>query len=137
MEIQKADSRARRRALITVLAAAVIFCLFAVLGLESAIEDFVTDQLSRRPFLLPIAGTVMVLPLALFALYLFYQGSQICSTRRYPRMGQKVIRDTPVLTGPAAVKRGRFVQVLAVLLFVIVACVPILLWEIAHLLSEA
>lgn len=46
---------------------------------------------------------------------------------RFPLPGQKVVRDTPVREGRAAIVHGRVLQALAVLLAVAAAALPVVL----------
>lgn len=55
-------------------------------------------------------GAIAVASLLGLALYLWRIGARICAAARFPLPGARVVRDTVVLHGGAALRRGRFLQ---------------------------
>lgn len=53
---------------------------------------------------------VLTLPVYLFAWGFWTMGRAVVSSERYPPPGMRVVRDTRVVTGRAAVRRGRWLQ---------------------------
>lgn len=138
VEIQRGDDEARSRALVAGVAVAAFLLILA--GLPTAVgwgPDRVAEHLLKRPILWPIGGGVAVAPPLFLSIYLYVYGAQICRAERFPKPGQAVIRDTPVLTGAKAVRRGRIIQALAMALFLTSVSVPMLLWKLAGAMGLA
>ena len=68
--------------------------------------------------------------------YLWSLGAKVLRARQFPPPGYRVIRDTPVIGGQAAVLRGRGLKVLAVCLALASALLWLLLWRLAWVLSK-
>ena len=140
-ETQKADPRTRRKTIIFIFCAALIGVLF-ILAFEHyrpAIEDWLTrdpeQAVQRFQLVLICLGLLISIPLLLFAAYFLRFGARIVEAERFPPPGAGVIRDTPVVAGPAARRRGRLIQAVAVLFIFIALAAPVLLWHIASLLD--
>jgi len=69
--------------------------------------------------------------LAEVAAYLWLLGRKVLSAREFPPPGQRVIRDTPVVTGEAAVARGNQLRVLALGFGIASGVLGLLLWRLA------
>ena len=54
-----------------------------------------------------LSAVVLSAPLVAFAVYLWSLGAKVLRARQFPPPGYRVIRDTPVIGGQAAVLRGR------------------------------
>lgn len=76
-------------------------------------------------------------PLYVFAGYLFLTGHRVIDARRYPPPGQRVIRDTKIMEGHAAVTRGRLLQALSVILTVAVTATIVLFVYLVHEIAKA
>lgn len=134
MDIQRADAGTRQRAIwIVVLGIAAGAVL--LLWFEQALPALIAwatgnpDQgAARAKLLLALIGTVIVVPLAGFAAYLWFLGERISKSGRFPLPSMKVVRDTVVVTGQAAVTRSRFVKALAVFLAISVIGMLCMLW---------
>ena len=61
-----------------------------------------------------LSAAVLSAPLVAFAVYLWSLGAKVLRERQLPPPGYRVIRDSPVIGGQAAVLRGRRLKVLAV-----------------------
>lgn len=140
-EIQKADHDARRRAFILVGIAAVIG-MGAILLLESykgEIEDYLernVDYFLAHPEIPALGFCILILPIYIFAIYLWRLGSSVVREQRFPPPGLRVIRDTPVLSGVAGVRRGRIMQGLALLLFSCGVALPLIIWYTFSMLTN-
>jgi hypothetical protein len=64
-------------------------------------------------------------------------GAQVRAAARFPPPGQRVIRDTPILQGVAATRRGRLLQGLAVVLCLCALGLGIFTWRLLGLLLPA
>lgn len=119
--IQRADPAARARALRLIAAVLVVVGLLAAASIkfEDRLDPWtraVAMDLVARPELLYIALFVVMLPLLGVSVYVFLQGRRIVVAQRMPYPGQKVIKDTPVISGSRAVQRGRIVQLIALVM---------------------
>jgi hypothetical protein len=135
-EIRRADPHARRRALLIIAGGAIVGA-----GLIWAWDQFRPDlhawlvaepgARSRRLGVLLLAvAAVVVVPLVGFAVYLWRLGSRILRERQFPPSGWTVVRDTAILRGPAAARRGRVVRGAAALLLVAATVLALLLWRL-------
>ena len=143
MEIQKADPRARRKALVLLIIATIIGAI-VILLLESQLsmlEQWISDDpgvaFERLELTLAVLAVVVAVPLLGLAAYIWRLGARVIKTERFPPPGMAVIRDTPALTGTAARLRGRLIQAFAVIFALMAFALPIALWQIVDVLERA
>lgn len=141
-EIQRSDPTARRQAVLFVVVGTVVGALL-ILAFERyypALGDWVlSDPLnlsSRWKFVLLGSVAVLSLPLLVFAAYFWGLGVRVIRAQRFPLPTQRVIRDTPVLGGRAAVFRGRVLKALAVGLVIAAGLLSFVFWRLATLISD-
>jgi hypothetical protein len=139
-EIQKADPKARRRAVILFSVAAIIGlgCILLLERYRGDLENYFvrhSDYLLAHPELPAFGLFILMLPIYFFALYLWRFGSSVVREQRFPPAGLAVTRDTPVLSGSAGVRRGRVIQALALLLCGCGLALPLVLWYAFSMLS--
>lgn len=132
-EIQRADPKARRLALIIIgIALGIAVLLYPIAdSLIAALRSFFEqnmDLILQAPALSVGVGLLFMSPLSLFSIYLFRLGSRSVTERRSPPHDLRMVKDTRVYTGQAAVTRGRVAQALAAVLLFASIAVPILLW---------
>ena len=133
MEIQRADPQARKRAAITV----AVITLVGVLVIERARDDFLVwssdAEILRNhvAYVWIVAAVVMVAPLLVLTVYCLWLARRVLATQRFPAPGASVIRDTPVLYGDAARRRGRLLQCLGAILALFAGAITLLLWRLA------
>ncbi len=137
-EIQKADPRARRRALLIVGAGTLVgvLLLATVDSGRPAFEAWVDADRHARSRL--VAGALILLmagPAIAMSVYLWRLGTQIVQSRRFPPPGRRVVRDTPVVIGEAAARAGRWLRILAVALGVSGLLLAVLLWRLVSRLT--
>ena len=142
MEIQPADPTARRVALLAVgagglLAIVVGFCATAFPETTSSIKNALTGFFVTSPHLLPIASGIGVLPVIFVSIYLYSFGNRIVRAKRFPLPGQKVVRNTRIRQGEAAITHARRLQTLSVALILTCAAIPFILAGIVRSLSAA
>ena len=119
--VQPADPAHRRIAIVGILlintAGAVLIWL-------------VTRQIDRLVDLTGLEHAALIICLAMIlvslgilptALYLYTTGRRIRQAERFPPPGMAVIRNTPVITGPPARRRGTILMILAVILVIVAA----------------
>lgn len=137
MEIQKGDRRALRHALIVLacsLAIAVIV-LWLVGRYRPALEDWIDDDPAARLRTLALLASLGMLPFAAAATFIFRLGRQIVRAERFPPPGTTVLRDTVVLRGHAARRRGLLLQALALFLIAATAAGIVMLLRLASRLD--
>lgn len=121
-EIQKADAEARRRALLIVVVGAAVGCL--ALAAYPHFEEWLRGWIlsdpahtaSRANLIICLFAAAIVLLLVGMAVYVWRLGAKVSRQQRFPPPGVRVLYGTPVLSGPAAMTRGRVIQVVAVFL---------------------
>lgn len=137
-EMQPADPRARRLAALYIACATVAGVLLVWLlewarpELEARLEAWLTEdpEQVRGRFRLAFAllGLSLTLPVVGFSAYLWRLGSRIVRAQRFPAPGSRLIRDTPVVRGAAALRRGRLTQALAAALLLATVTLEMLFW---------
>ncbi len=136
MQIQNADTAARRHAII-VAAVLIILLGGALVALQSLGADWLANHISARPILLPAIGVLLIMPVLVFAVYVFRKGGRVIRALRFPVPGDRIIRDTVVREGQAAVMVGRLMQLLSALLVICSLWIPWLLWRLSETLVIA
>lgn len=141
-EIQRADPVAQRRelVLVAVALAAGLGLLATLATARPELERWLTanaELLAARPGLVAAAALVLVLPLCAFALYLWRLGGRVSASGRFPPPDTPVLRDTRVLEGAPARRRGRVIRALAALLLATSLAVPATLWYAFWLLGRS
>lgn len=141
-EVRRADPGARRHAVVLVMLGALVGTLLLV-GFEryrTPLRDWLLSEpgeLAHRVRLVfLLSATVLSAPLVALAIYLWSLGAKVLRAGQFPPPAYRVIRDTPVIGGQAAVLRGRVFKVLALCLALASPLLWLLLWRLAWLLSE-
>lgn len=127
--MHKADPGKRRMTVVIVM-----LCALAGAGLiavypgfvDWAMHDMATSQ-TRLPWVIA-SLFVFAVPLLVAARALWHTGQHAAAAARFPPPDSKVIRDTPVLRGTPAIRRGRLLQWFAVATSVAVLAVPLVVW---------
>jgi hypothetical protein len=138
-EIQHADRRARNLALVLVgcgsLAGLALIRLFE--SQRPALETWIADDFENRVRLVGL-GLAFAFsgPTLLFSLYLWQLGARIVRGARYPPPDMRVIRDTVVMHGDAARRRGRVFQAMSVFFAVAAVAGGMLVWRLLDLLQS-
>lgn len=140
-EVQRADPAARRWAVLVVVAGALAGALL-IAGFERwripLSEWLLSDpvRFARRLKLLShLAAALLSAPLFGFAVYLGVLGGKVVRAQQFPPPRQRVVRDTPILRGKAALVLGRRLKLLAVGFAVAGAALWFLLWWFAVVLG--
>lgn len=142
VEIRKADPAARRRAVAFVILGTAIGAALIV-GFEdyrTPLRDWLLsepgDARLRVKLMFLLVGIVLAAPLLAFAAFLWSLGARVSRAQEFPPPGYRVIRDTPVISGPAAVVRGRGLKGLALGLVMASALLWLLLWRLVVVLGD-
>ena len=118
-DIERGDARLRKAAILALLLTLAMGA-GAIVGLQHWLDSLrVRPVLEARQALatalLWSTGAICVVILAVAA-YAWQLGARVRDASRFPPPGMRVIRDTVVLHGPAAGRRGKLLQGLAVAL---------------------
>jgi hypothetical protein len=140
-EIRRADPAARRRAVLIIILGALggALVLVAFERYRNPLSDWVLSEpgasAQRVKWVFLFLGTLVSAPLLAYAVYLWSFGARVLRAREFPPSGYPVIRDTPVITGEAAVSRGRLLKALALSCGIASAVLGLLLWRLASMLG--
>lgn len=140
--LQKADPTARRQAVLAVIFGAAVGGLL-IAGFDHFREPF-REWLSSDPaetarrarLAMYLSAIVLSVPLIAFAVYLWLLGGRVLRAQQFPPPGFRVIRDTPVIGGPAAVTRGQVIQVFALCLGVGAVLLWLFFWWLARTIGQ-
>jgi hypothetical protein len=140
-EVRRADPAARRQAVRFLILGALVGTVLIV-GFEryrTPVHDWLLskpEELAHRVKLVfLLSAVVLSAPLLAFAVYLWSLGANVLRARQFPPPGYRVMRDTPVIGGRAAVSRGRAFKLLALCLGIASVLLWLLLWRLAWVLS--
>ena len=107
-EIRRADPTARRQALALVVLGAVIgtALLFAFELYREPLLGWLRAQPSRVSVAFLLVAVTLSIPLSALAVYLWSLGARVERAELFPPAGLRMIGDTTVIAGSAAVRRG-------------------------------
>lgn len=135
-DIQRADPRTRRTAVIFIAAAAVVglVLIAATQSQLGALQRFLAENPAEiRANLQIITWTLIaavVGPVFAANVYLWRLGSRIIASGVFPPPGMPVIRDTIVLRGTAATNCGRLLKILAAVMCAAATGLAVMLWRL-------
>jgi hypothetical protein len=136
-DILRADPRLRRLTLIVLGIAALLAMLGLTLfhrWLGDISNTITTDALiTRVRSLIGLALTGSAICIAALAWYAARTGKRACTTRQWPSTDARVIRDTPIRRGNAALRIGRLLQVAAIVLIALALTTGIVSWRLFRL----
>lgn len=141
MEIQPADSRARRWAALFISSGVIagVLTLWVVEVYGPALEAWLLSDAAQIRSRFRLAFAVMTLGVALPVLglagYFWHLGGRIIRAQQFPLPGILLIRDTVVVRGVRAHRRGRGLQLVALMLAAATFGFAILLWQLLSLLD--
>ena len=131
--IRRADPRAQRKALMLVLVSAVTGTL--LLSAFEVYRDPILAWLRSQPsehmtVMLLLVATMLSAPLLALAAHLWVLGANVVRAEMYPPPGLRLIRDTTVITGSAALLRGRGLKGIAVCLGLLSGLLCLIFWRL-------
>ncbi|MGH8718184.1 MAG: hypothetical protein ACREV0_04470 [Burkholderiales bacterium] len=139
--IQKADPQARRKAILLVACAAAIGAalIYMLERCVPLLADWARGDPagSRLGSILAVVATLVSLPFLAFSVYLWRLGRGVNKALRFPPPDTKVLRDTPIITGGGALRRGRFFQIIAALLAFAAILILVMLFRMIALFPVA
>jgi hypothetical protein len=133
-DVRRADPAARRQAVLFLVVATCLGALLIVAfeRYRIPLSDWVRGEpglsAQRARSVVLLLSVLLLVPLLALAAYLWSLGDRVIRQRMFPPQGFRVIRDTPVITGEAAVSRGRVLQVFAAGCGIAFAVLGLLLW---------
>ena len=139
-ETQPADPDARRTILVIVGVATVAGALLigAAMRFRPALESWLQqDPRGRLPMVVAVMMLLSAGPVLALSAYLWSLGRRAIRARRYPPPGLRVTRDTPVLSGGAAERLGRALQIFAGVLALVAVVLVFFLWRLMALARPA
>jgi hypothetical protein len=141
-ELQKADPEARRKAILVLVFAAALGGLL-ISGfdhfrepLREWLQSDPAETARRARLALSVSMLVLSVPAIAFAIYFWLLGRKVLLAQQFPPPGYRVIRDTPVVRGAAAVARGHAIQILAVCLGVAAGILCLFIWWFTGTISQ-
>jgi hypothetical protein len=94
------------------------------------------DLCARLKLVIAVLTLITVGPVLGLAGYCWHLGQRILRAAQYPPPGLRVVRDTPIVTGDAARRRGRLVQWFAAVLGMAALLLAFFLWRLAYILPS-
>lgn len=141
-EVRRADPAARRQAAV-VVAVAIVVGVLLIAALERyriPLRDWVLadpeKSAERLNAIIFVLAALLVAPLLGLAAYLWSLGGRILRARAFPPPGLRVVRDTQVVTGEAAISKGRQLKVMAVGCGIAGLALGVLLWRLMSLFGD-
>ncbi len=140
--IRRADPAARRHAVLLVLVCALVGVLLIVsferyrIPLRDWILADPETSAHRVKSVFLLVAALVLAPLLTLAGYLWSLGARVLRAEEFPPPGYRVIRDTPVITGEAAMSRGCHLKALAVGCGISSALLGVLLWRLASVFGD-
>jgi hypothetical protein len=139
VEIVRADTRLRRLAITVVVVSAVAGSIAIWLvqqWLDSVRQASTASAVQLFAALVGLMGLTIVLLVA-FGVYLWQYGRRVRAASMFPPPGAKVIRDTPVLRGPPALRRGLILQAAGAAFFLCCVGLAAATWFVYAFLQSA
>ena len=140
--IQKADPRLRKKLVVVIVIVAVvgIICQMVLQSYMPLITKWVLEdpkqiRLRIRIVFMSLAA-VLAIPLLGFAVYLWRLGKKIISSKQFPPPNTRVVRDIPILRGSSASRRGRVIQLIAILSTILLIVLFVVFWKVSIALTE-
>ncbi len=131
-EIRRADPRARRIALAIVVLGTLVGAA-VIAGIDHfrpELDAWLRRDSSSASTALLLAAAIAGLPMLAAAAWLWAYGGRIARAEMYPTPGGALFRDTRVLAGSSAVRRGRLLQAMAVVLWTAGVVLLAALWRL-------
>ena len=95
------------------------------------------DPATRAPLAMGVLGTLLVLPMAIFAIYLYRLGTTAIVTRQFPPAGHRLLRSVQPVTGDMALRQGRLIRIMAMLLLAGSIAIALFMWRFGALLGQS
>ncbi len=139
MEIHRADPQLRRMVALLVIAAVVVgaaILWFFRQWLSGLAQLPTSAAYSQLISVLAWCMALACLSLFVFAVYLWRLGARVVSHAQLPIPGARLLRDTPIVRGALAQRRGRWLQGLSAALFACAAGLAVVAWRVLQALAS-
>jgi hypothetical protein len=138
-ELQRADSKARAKAVAIVVVGSLLGV--AALALLQSQRDNLVTWMAKNPLRMKVSilgGVVLFLlvPLLLASVWAWRLGTRVVDEQRFPPDRFQVVRDTVVFQGIQARRRGRILQGLGVMFVVAGGGILWVAWKLVALLQR-
>lgn len=138
-EIQRADDRSRKAAIVV-----LVLVLISGVALWMVFEQWMAevrslpvqaakDSLSR---VFALCMGIMVVCVCVVSWHCWQVGERVRHAMRFPPPDMSVLRDTTVLSGQAAVSRGRLLQAFSVILIFCAIGLAVMAWLVLKMLQS-
>lgn len=140
MEIIKADPEIRKRALLFIIALAILggCTIFSFTYHVDMIKEWLFSDprayAGRLRIIFLGMAVFLSLPISGLAIWLWLLGAGILAGERFPPAGWRVISDTPVVRGQAASLRGYLCKGMAIFLTAMMLMLWFVLWRLQEIL---
>ncbi len=121
---------ARRRAVWTVVVGTAIGAVLIALARHVA----PSPSAAQAPFIVAAVGVLAVVPVLIFAVYLWRLGDRARLSGQFPPPGTATLATAPPLVGLAARRRAGLAQAFAVFLGACAVALAVVLWRLFQLL---
>jgi hypothetical protein len=135
MDVQRGDPKLRAVALVVVVTALVAgVALLAGMQHWFAQLKHLPAAAAQTQLLSAFAWAFATVCASILwlAASLWRSGTRVCRAAQWPLPGSRVIRDTPILRGSTAARRGRLMQGAGVALLVCAVCIAVVAWRLYH-----
>ena len=125
------------------ISAAMILGVCVILAFEVFQEDFQSWLerniifLLKHPMIVFFGSLLFVSPILAVGIYLLLFGSRTVHAQRFPPPGYSVVRDTVVVEGPQALRRGRVIQLLSLFLLCAAGAFSLVMWHVFRSFASA
>ena len=142
-QIQEADPRARMTAVVLLLVIGVAGVVLIsvtnryLAGLAALAETQPEAALARGMFAFKLGALAGGLGLMLLAAYVAHLSARVRRSERFPAPGVRVVRDTRIIEGQRAKRRGDIGLLLAVLIGSSGILLPVIVWRLINGLTLA
>ncbi|MDH5348480.1 MAG: hypothetical protein OEW13_11305 [Nitrospira sp.] len=139
-EIQRADDRTRKVAIIVLvvvlISGVVLWVVFEewMMAVRSLPVEAARASLSR---VFSLCMAIMVVCVCVAGWHCWRIGERVQRSLRFPPPDATVVRDAVVLSGQAAVSRGRLLQILGVILILCAIGLAVMSWLVPKILHGA
>src|SRR5262245_38636928 len=123
MELYRADRQLRRMAVLAIVGIALLgaVALWALQSWLGSIAEAARGSTRARLAVLACVIGASLAPLSPLAIYLWRHGARTRAASQFPPPGARVLRDTQIVRGARAQRRGLWLQAMAVA--IALACV--------------
>jgi tellurite resistance protein TehA-like permease len=142
-KIQNADPTAKQKAIRylvigTIIGSIIIFCIQLLRGrLTSSNSEQFISFLVQHHYLIFVALFLLTLPLILLMCRLIKYAKAVIAERRFPPANIAVFKDTTVVEGVGAVRKGKIVIALCCCVVIMAVFIPFYIWYLFYWVLSA